>query len=91
MEKQLIELIKNASSGFIVKTADGKYLPIANGVKGEVIEPAVAIKQLLFGGSADADQLTKELIFALGGKIRVGRKASTTGTKRGPKPKSATV
>jgi len=83
-----IEIIKNASSnGFLIQTDNGKVAPLTQGVKGTIIEPSQAIKEMLFGDSKETDELSKALIVALGGRV----KYKTGGGRRGRKPKVAKV
>lgn len=88
--KLFAEIIRNANAGFLIQTAEGKISPLTQGAKGTIIEPSKAIKEMLFGGVAasEADELTKGLIAALGGKLKSGPRG--TG-RRGRKPKAATA
>lgn len=78
-------IIQNANSGFLIQKEDGSVVPVTDGAKGTIIQPQEAIKGMLFGDAPDKDVLTKELILALGGKLKSGPR---TGAKRGRKPKN---
>lgn len=83
----LVELVHNAGkSAYLVRTADGKLSTPSQGVSGTIIMPEQAIKEMLFGDASDRDQLAKQLITALGGKLKAGR-AAGTGTGRRGRPK----
>lgn len=85
-QKLFTSIIQNAGAGFLIQKEDGSVAPLSEGAKGTVIQPQEAIKNMLFGDSADKDRLTKELMAALGGKLRSGPRG---GAKRGRKPKTA--
>lgn len=80
-------IIKNAGAGYLIQKEDGSVAPLSEGAKGVVIQPQEAIKNMLFGKSEEKEQLTKDLIQALGGKLKSGPRR--TGAKRGRKPKVA--
>lgn len=85
-QKLFSSIIQNASAGFLIQKEDGSVSPLSEGAKGTVIQPQEAIKNMLFGNAANKDQLTKDLILALGGKLKSGPRG---GGKRGRKPKAA--
>lgn len=86
--KLFTEIIRNANSGFLIQTSEGKIVPLTQGAKGTIIDPAQAIREMLFGGqpASEIDNLTKGLVAALGGKMKSGPRG---GSRRGRKPKAA--